>query len=237
MPRLLLMGDVVLRCQRRADMEFAGLIQPPEWKSLISEQYGEMYSIVVQAGYRYFEASATITATGAASYPLPSDHDCSIGIDRVLDASGRTDQLDEMMIQERNYWAGQTGDAVAYSVVAQTVVLFPRPTSGTYAHLYVPQSPDLSALADTSTIDVVTADGEAFLINGVAAKALPKSGSDTRDAVAERDAARVRFAEDVTLRALINPRRRIVKSSPGDGGGGLGGGAYYGEYIDRRGGW
>jgi len=216
------MGDVVLRCQRRADQEGQSVITPPEWKSLISEQYAQLYSVVVKAGMRYFEATAPIIATGAASYPLPIDHDETIGIDRV-DPSGRTVQLRELQVQERNRWSGQTGNAESYSLVGQAVVLFPRPSSGTYQHVYVPQSPDLSSLSDASTVDVVTGDGEAFLIWGVAAKALPKTESDPTMAIQEREAANARFAEDVGLRALVNPRRRVVMP---------GGGGYGGDYDD-----
>jgi hypothetical protein len=210
-------------------MEFSNVIQSPEWKSLISEMYGQLYSTVVKAGLRYFETTATITATGAASYPLPADHDETIGIDRVIDAaSGRTDQLPELMIQERNCFSGQTGDARAYSLVAQTIVLFPRPSSGTYLHLYVAQSPDISTLSDTTTVDVVTGDGEAFLINGVAAKALPKTESDNTSVRDERDEAAARFAADVQMRALVNPRRRVPMGPRGGGRAGFG----YGGWDD-----
>src|SRR5512139_854470 len=215
MARKLLMGDLVLRSLRRADLpETGGPFTVPEVKALISEQYGHLYSIVVQAGYRYFEAKETITATGAASYALPDDHDCTIGIDRVLDSAGSTEQLDELMVQERNAYSGSTGDACYYSVVGQTIVLFPRPSSGSYEHLYVPQSPDISALADTADVDLVTSDGEAFLIYGVAVKLLQKTESSTVDAMAERDAAEVRFTRDVGHRAVVNPRRRVVRQTP-----------------------
>lgn len=214
--RLLMMSDLVLRCQRKANMEGESFIATPEWKSLISEQYGHVYSTVVKQGMRHFESTQTITANGAASYALPSDHDQTIGIDRTVDSSGRKVDLGELMIQERNAWSGQTGDAVAYSVVGQTIVLFPRPLTGTYTHTYVPQSPDISALSDSATVDVVTADGEAFLINGVAVKAKMKRDEDPSYWVRERDAAEERFVEDVMLRALVNPRRRVVMSSPAD---------------------
>lgn len=217
MPRLLLMSDIVLRCKRRADMEFSSPIQDPEWKALISEQYTQLYGIAMKSGLRYFESTATITANGAASYALPSDHDETIGIDRQLDSTGRKMQLTELMVQERNAWSGQSGDAVSYSIIGQTVVLFPRPTTGTYFHVYVPQSPDISALADTSTVDVLTGDGEAFLIWGVTVKALAKTDSDPNLAIAEREAAGERFSEDVFARALVNPRRRVVLRSPLDG--------------------
>jgi hypothetical protein len=216
--RPIVMSDLVLRCQRRANMEGEQFIGTPEWKALISEQYGHVYSTVVKQGMRHFESTQTISATGAASYALPSDHDQTIGIDRTLDAAGRKVDLGEMMIQERNAWSGQTGEAFAYSIVGQTIVFFPRPLTGTYTHTYVPQSPDISALSDDSTVDVVTADGEAFLINGVAVKALMKREQDPAYCMRERDAAEERFVEDTMLRALVNPRRRVVVSSPGDWG-------------------
>lgn len=216
MARPLLMSDLVLRCKRCANMEREGFISDPEWKSLISEQYGHIYANVVKQGMRHFEATQVFTADGSTSYALPTDHDQTIGIDRTLDGTGRTVQLGELMIQERNAWSGQTGDAVAYSIVGQTIVLFPRATSGTYTHVYVPQSPDLSALADNSTVDVVTADGEAFLINGVGVKAKMKRDEDPSYWVRERDAAEQRFVEDVAIRALVNPRRKVVLSTPGD---------------------
>jgi hypothetical protein len=235
MPRLLLMGDIVLRCQRRSDMEGNSVLSTPEWKALISEQYAQLYGIVVKSGMRYFETTATIIATGATSYALPSDHDETIGIDRVMDSLGRKVQLGEMMVQERNAWSGQTADAVAYSLVGQTIVFFPRPTTGTYQHVYVAQSPDISAYADTATVDVVTGDGEAFLIWGVAAKALPKTESDTTSAVQEREAASLRFADDVQMRALVNPRRRIVMRGGGNGGGWGGENGGFGGDVDWTG--
>lgn len=223
MARPLLMSDVVLRCQRRADLEGNPVISTPEWKAMISEQYGHLYSAVVSAGMRYFESTQTITANGAASYALASDHDETIGIDRVIDAtSGRKIPLGEMMIQERAVHSGLTGDAVAYSIVGQTVELYPTPASGTYLLKYVPQATDLSALADTATIDVVTGDGEAFLIHGVAVKAgiKVKDGEIVAFNSSERGAAEARFLADVQRRALINPRRRVLAPSPAGAAGG-----------------
>lgn len=207
------MSELVLRCQRRADLEGDESISRPEWKSLISEQYGHVYSRVVQSGMRYFEATSTITASGASAYPLPDDHDATIGVDRVLDSSGRTVQLDELMVQERNAFSGSSGEAAAYSVVGLNLVLYPNPLSGSYVLTYVPQSPDLSSLADTETVDVVTADGEAFLIYGVAVKAVAKRKEDPRLLIAERDQAEERFVADVDLRAMQNPRRRVAMRS------------------------
>lgn len=239
MPRQLLMSDLVLRCQRRADMEYgangSGAIAPTEWKALISEQYAQLYSTVVKAGLRYFETEATITATGASSYAVPSDHDETIGVDRVIDpTSGLRVQLGEVMLQERNRFSSITGDAQGYALVGQAVVLYPRPSSGTYVHVYVAQSPDISTAADTALVDLVTGDGEAFLIWGVAVKALSKTGDDTALALAEREAAARRFAEDVQMRALQNPRRRVVNRTQLDGWGSDWGGYLPGDWeLDR----
>jgi len=233
MTRLLLMGDVVLRCQRRADMENDTTISIPEWQALISEQYAHLYGIVVKAGMRYFESTSTITADGSTSYTLPVDHDETIGIDRTVDSSGRKVELDELMVQERNAFSGQTGDALCYALSGQTIVFYPRPLTGTYTHVYVAQSPDISAISDETTFDVVTGDGEAFLVWGVTVKAQAKRDKDTTLAIQERNAAEVRFNEDCCLRALINPRRRVIVRGPNDPGWGGG----YGNQIDDPGGW
>lgn len=211
MTRLVLMSDVVLDCQRRADAEGDAALTTPEWKALISEQYAHLYAIVVKAGMRYWESTYSIPVNGAASYALPVDFDEYIGVDRTLDATaGRTTELGELMVQERNRFSGQTGDAVAFAIVGQNIVLYPRPSSGTYTLVYVPQAPSLRAYADTATFDVVTGDGEAFLIHGVAVKAKLKLKEDASADILERDRAEQRFAEDVQRRALINPRRRVI---------------------------
>lgn len=215
MARKLLMGDLVRRSLRRADLEGSSPFTPPEVKALISEQYGKLYAVVAKAGFRYFEASSSITANGSTSYPLPDDHDFMIGVDRIVDAAnGITVQLGELMVQERNYYSGAIGDACAFSVVGQNVVLFPRPVTGEYTLLYVPQSPDISTLADSAEVDLVTADGEAFLIWAVAVPLLAKVEASTDLAIVERNDAERRFAEDVGLRALHNPRRRVVMRAP-----------------------
>lgn len=196
-------------------MEGDTTVVTPEWKALISEMYAQLYAVVVSAGMRYFESTQTVTATGAQSYALPVDHDETIGIDRIVDSvNGFRMPLGELMIQERTRMTGTQGDATAYAIVGQTIVLSPVPPSGSYLHTYVAQAPDLSALADTSTVDMVTGDGEAFLIWGVAVKTIPKRNGDPSLAMSERDAAGKRFAIDVQRRALANPRRRVPVAPP-----------------------
>jgi len=215
MSRNVSMGTLVTSCQREADAEGDPSIAPPEWKRWISQQYAALYSIVVNAGLRYFEATNIFAANGATSYSLPADHDEYIGVDRAVDlASDNWTELGEIMVQERNRYGGFTGDATGFAVVGQGVMLYPRPTTGTYRLVYVPQSPDISSLADSSNVDVVTGDGEALLVWGVAVRGIGKLRRDPSLAMTERNMAEARFSEDVKRRALVNPRRRVVVRPP-----------------------
>lgn len=209
------MGTLVTRCKQRCDLENDEHIPSAEWKSLISEQYGDLWSIVAAAGLRYWETESTITATGAASYAEPDDHLATVGLDFV-DSAGHRRPLDEIMVQERHRWIGLTGEAFAYALVDDAIVLYPKPASGTYKLLYIPQPPDLSAFADGDAVDVVTPDGESFLLWGTAVKALAKSETDVNLAMAEREQARVRLQEWANMRSFNQPRRRIVRDGFAD---------------------
>lgn len=211
MPRRLAMSTLVTRCKQRADRENDEHISDSEWKALISETFGDLYQTVAGTGMRYFEATSDITATGAASYNEPADILSLVAVRLVVNATtGETRDLDEIMMQESSLWSGETGEAQAYAHVDDQIYLFPKPSSGTYRLAYIPQAPDLSAYADADLVDLVTADGEAFLVWGVALKALAKSQQDVQLAMAEREAARMRLTEWAVLKALNTPRRRPV---------------------------
>lgn len=230
MPRSYRLDDIRLRCQRRSNKENDPSIATPEWNMLISEQYGDLYSEVEKTGMRYFESTFAITANGATSYAVPTDHLATLGLDRITDSVGSRITLDEMMSQERTRWSGQVGDAQTYAVIGSSIFLFPRPTSGSYELLYMPQAPDLSTSADSTSIDVVNADGEAFLIWGVTIKALSKSEADVQVAMAEREAARARFVDWCAMRAFSQPRRPIVRRSINEA-------MNAGDYVDDPGGY
>lgn len=217
MPRNITIATIVTRCKQRADRENDGHISDSEWKSYISEVYGrDVYSTVAESGLRYFETESTVSANGSASYTEPADHLATIGIDRVIDSSGRRDTLREVMAQERSRWLGSTGDAVAYSLVDDKLVLFPNPSSGDYRWLYIPQPPDLSAASDVTNVDVVTADGEAVLLWGVTILAKGKSEEDASLAIREHARAREALAVWASLRAFSQPRIRQVMDGYGD---------------------
>lgn len=210
MPRRHQMSTLVTRCKRRADKESDPHISDAEWKALISEQYGDLYSTVAATGLRYFESEWTITANGETSYAEDAAVQAIVAVRYVVNSStGETRDLQEIMMQETSVWSGLTGEAYAWAHVDDKIYLFPKPSSGTYKVAYIPQSPDLSDYVDADVVDVVTPDGEAFLIWGVAVKALAKSQQDVTLAIAEREAARVRLAEWATLKAFNSPRRRV----------------------------
>lgn len=209
MPRRYQLSELVTRCKRRADKEGDGSISDSEWKALISEMYGELHGEVAGAGLRYFETESTVTATGTTSYAEPTDHLATIGVDLVIDSAGRRRELTELMPTEQAAWSGLTGEAHRYALVDDQLYFFPNPSSGTYKWRYIAQSPDLSSEADATLVDVVTPDGEAFLIWGVAVKALSKSEADVSVAMTEREQARGRLRDWAIQRAMTQPRRLV----------------------------
>lgn len=208
MANTFLLSNLVLRCQQRCDKEGDASIDALEWKSLISETYAELHAVVVEPGSRYFETEATITADGSASYALPSDHLATVGVDFVIDSAGRRRELDELMVQERNDWGGQIGDAFAFALSGSTLVLYPKPTTGTYKHIYAPQPTDYSAAADATVVDLINVWGLKFLVWGVASIALHKGEASQIRALDERKRAEEQLQYWAANRALNNPKRR-----------------------------
>lgn len=218
MGRTISLGTLVTRCKQRCDLENAGNPGDPEWKSYISQVYAELFSIIAETGMRHFETESNIVTTGGASYALPSDHLSTIGVDYLVNAS--TDErrrLVETMIQERNLMRGAPGssEARSYSIVGTNVVLGPTPPAGqTYKLIYVSQPADLSAAADGTLLEMATPEGEQFLIWGVSVLVLHKLQRDMTGAISERERCRESVYNWAVLRALVNPRRRIVENDP-----------------------
>jgi hypothetical protein len=214
MPRRYQLSELVTRCQRRADMENDSSIAAAEWKALISEIYGELHGEVSSTGLRYFETESTVTASGAASYAEPSDHLSTVGVDLVIDSAGRRRELEELMPLEQAQWSGLVGEAHRYTLIDDQLYLYPNPSSGTYKWRYIAQPPDLSTEADATLVDVVTPDGEAFLVWGVAVLALSKGEKDVTLALQRQEQARARLKDWAYNRSLTQPRRL---SMPGYG--------------------
>lgn len=212
MARSVALGTLVSRAQQRSDRESDNQLSTNEWKSLISELYAELHRIVRTA--RYFETEATITATGASGYALPSDHLETIGIDFVYASDGQRRQLTQVPALEKPRWTGLTGEAFHFALEGSNVVLYPNPSSGTYKHLYIPQPTDFSSSADSTSVDVINIDGEKFILWGAASIALHKSESMQQRAIAERDRAMGELQAWAAERVLDNPQRVDVTPLP-----------------------
>lgn len=215
MPRTFAMSTLRTRIKRRADQENSSLISDSEWNALISEVYGELSSEVAACIQRYFETTTTVTATGAASYTEPTTHLSTIRIARV-DASGRQHPLRQLRSQDEAHYIGFAGgDATHWTLVDNQLFLYPKPSSGSYKWYYLAQPTDLSAYADGDLVDVITPDGEAFLIWGVAAIGLAKAESSSAEARSQQEAARERLQYWAALRNLAEGRSRPIDQDDG----------------------
>lgn len=229
MPRNYTLTNLIKRAQRRCDMEGDPAIGPDEWGDLISEAYGELYTIVFESGLEYFERALPVTATGAQTIGEPVDHLSTVQVLYLADAASRRYvALRELMAQERALVSGQTVSsgsfARAFALVDRQIYLYPTPPAGqVYEIRYVPQPPDL---IEPCTVDVVTPDGLSFLLWNTAVMANAKTEIDATLAITRLEAARERFTQSVSLRALNAPRRRIldIETDAGDS-----------EWADRTG--
>ncbi len=183
MPRLIEMGTLILRCQQRADKfgdDHIGGSDSAEWHRLISEVYGaDVFQVVADTGLRYFETTATLTTTGAAYVSEPSNIAKVIRLD-YIDSASKRHKVQPAGSHQQVWLDALTGDTALYfAVVDDRVYLYPLPATGqTYEMLYIPQAPDLSGYASDACVDVVSADGVACVIWGVAALAKVKASQD-----------------------------------------------------------
>ncbi len=113
MPRLVEMGTLVARCKRRADLENDDHIDPEEWLELVSEAYGELFSIVAGTGLRYFETAATLVTDGAAYVDEPTNHMSTMGL-WYVPTSGSRRRLTPIMSQELERY--QPGDKITMEI-------------------------------------------------------------------------------------------------------------------------
>ncbi len=185
MPRLIEIGTLKLRCQQRADKVSDDHIggpddDPAEWLRMISEVWGaDVFQVVVDTGLRYFETTETLVTTGAAYVSEPSNIAKVIRLDYLESATQRR-AVQPVGIHDQAYLSSLTGTVARFfAVVDDRVYLYPTPATGqSYELLYTPQAPDLSAYASDDCVDVVSADGEAVVIWGVAALAKIKASQD-----------------------------------------------------------
>lgn len=221
MPRRLVMSDLRGRALQQADLETDGAFEDTSIvNAMMSAQYGDLYSVVAGTGLRYFEYSTSFTTTGLSYIGEPIDHLATVDtIERVVDAStGRLRRLSQLMPQERTRWAGRSGHARRWELVDDQINLYPTPPAGdVYVLRYIPQPPDLTSYTDSQVVDVVTPDGEGFMIWGCAVRFLARVRSDVTLALQEREAARARLAEWAAMRSFNEQPHQVVEPDPADG--------------------
>lgn len=192
----LAMSVIVDRGFKRADQENDDHVSSTERKMLVGEVYNELHRIVSGTGCRYFETEATITATGATSYALPSAWKSTLSVEYVIDSSDRRRPLrGPVPLQRQHHFTGLTGTASEFALAGGNIYLLPVPSTGTYKHRYIPQPTDYSAAQDSDTIDLVNSDGASFMFWSLACLGKDKSESDLRYAETRRQ----HFAEELQV--------------------------------------
>ena len=196
------------RARERADMVNSSFVTDSELNGYISASYAELYDILVQSGLVYFTPTTqTITGNGNETYALGADYYGTVRVDR-LEGSDYF-PLDEYMITERHDYENASGSkAVGYSIQGSNISLLPAPSSGTYRHIYIPAPTDLTASADSVTVDGVSG-WEEYIVVDAARKMLQKEESSTTGV--ERDLIRLkeRIEEMAQNRAWSTPRRIV----------------------------
>lgn len=214
-------GEIITAAQQQCDKEGEDFIGPAEWKRMLHSVHAEHYSEIVNSGMRYYETTTTVAGSeleedgnGGGRVKLPRDYMVHVGVDRK--DGDRWIQLIELMQQERNFLTGASNNNAAYfAVIGQHLHVYPKPpTSSTMRLIYVPQPKNLRGADDKEEIDLVTPDGEMFVIWALCVMALAKEESDTRMAQGERDRFLERLREWAAYRSFNTPRRVQVGRDP-----------------------
>lgn len=177
------------RIRQRSNNEHTNgqFVTDAELTSLINVSYKDLYGTLVDYSLHRAESTSSITATGAASYALPTDVYSVLNVYRV--ENGRRTRLPRHSDRLKPGTL-DTGDACTYRVRGSSVVFNPTPASGSYEVEYIPVPNDL--VDDDDELDGVLA-WEEYVVIEVAMKVLLKEGS-----VQEAD-------------ALKNERERLLK--------------------------
>lgn len=210
MARSVTIANLITRAKYRADAENASHVSDAEWQVYISEAYAELHAIVAETGNRQFESEDSITATGAASYNLPAGYLATLNVEFVADSAGTRRELTQLMPQERHLYAGKTGEACAYELTSTTIVLWPKPSSGSYKHLYIPQPTDYSTGVTSTEVDTLNIFGEKFITWTAAKMALQKAEMSVQLAMVEIEKAKSGVL-DWCNRTLLDAPRRVSR--------------------------
>lgn len=214
MARSFTLAEMTTMIRQRCDLEGSTHVTDGEIQTLISSAVAQLHSILVNSGLRYYESEDPVTTVaGTATYALPAAYFGTVGVDYV-EASGTRRALVEFMAQDRNYFTS-TGQGLpqAYAVVGANLVLYPTPNAVySVKHVYIPQPTKYtSATSSATSVDVVTPDGEEFVVSTAAVWALLKEESDVSVHKQNALEARQRIENDAQVKAITSHRRIIIE--------------------------
>jgi len=210
----------VSRVKKLSDKESDDHVAAAEYAECLSEVFGDLYSITAEGADAYWQTTHTIVANGSVSYDEPDDHLSTVCLEYVS-GSGERRPLTKLLAQERYTYSPSSigligGSANAYSLIDDQLFLYPKPTSGTYELLYIPQPPDLTSYADTDMVDVVSIYGEQFLVYGAAALVKSKSEDDVRFFLQRQARAEQKLIEWAAQRSFHDGQHRFSDFGGGD---------------------
>lgn len=234
-------GNLRLETQQRINKENSIFYTNPEWNSMISQSYKELWDILAQKfGDDYFVAQPYTYLTGAGTqfYPLPTDFKALLGVEVSLNNSDPNAwiSLRQFEFAQRNLWNypnvytfyGVTN--LRYRINGNNLMIVPAQQGGQTIRIwYVPRPNQL--INDTDLVDGV-AGWEEYIVADCAIKALAKEESDVSIFGAQKQALLKRIEEAAENRNIGEPQRvtdiRRINFAWGDamqGGGWNGGGS------------
>lgn len=215
MPRRKAYSYWAARGRKLADKEGDEHISPAEVAECANEVYGDLYALVCGGADAYFQTTYSFSADGSVSYDEPDDHFSTVCLELVTSSGERT-PLTKLLAQERHLYSppngwNMGGDASAYSLIDNQIFLYPKPSSGNFELLYIPQPPDLTTYADADMVDVVNVYGEQFFMYGVAALIKSKSEDDVRFFLNRQARAEEKLVEWAAQRSFHDGQQRFTE--------------------------
>jgi hypothetical protein len=163
-------------------MENSDFVSDSELTTHVNNSGCELHECLVTADI-YSVATQTLTITGAESYSLDA---AFFRVLQVVRVDGDTlIPLRQIDVRQRtNFLTNEQPDAGAWLLMGSSIYLYPKPSSGTYKVLYIPQWTALSSGSDSVTIP----NGwDEYIVVDCAIKCLAKEESGTDHLQAERD--------------------------------------------------
>jgi hypothetical protein len=183
---------LITRVRQRTDTENSEFVTDAEITQLINTAYKELYALLVGFSLHRAESVQSITADGSASSDLSADFFSLIGVYRTYDE----DKVPLERFPDKFRPGSRTGDATMYRIQGVDLVLYPKPSSGTYEVLYIPVPAELSSGSDT--LDGVMG-WEEFVVLDASIAVLDKEGSDTTKLEMRREKILKRIEDEAQL--------------------------------------